>query len=123
MVLSTILSSPILSIKFSKFGERVAVGSSDGVLALLCPEEDWKQVGEIDYNDAAILTVAWSSKNLAVGRVDGSVTILETEKVFSNFFVPQAEFFQKNSVRSLSFAACGRFLGEWLKYKGYGSVL
>lgn len=102
--------SPIYSIGFSKDDERLAIGSSDGVLTLLCPNADWEPIGEIEDVESPILAQDWCSKNLAVGREDGSVTIFDTEKVFSNFLVPTAEFSNSLPVRSVAFGASGRFL-------------
>jgi WD40 repeat protein len=111
MVVNTIFDSPIRSVGFSNLDRRLAVGSDDGVLALLCPDANWRPVGEIEHSDAAVLTQDWSTQNLVVGRKDGSVTLFETESVFSNFFVPQKEFSMKGPVRSVSLGASSRFLG------------
>jgi WD40 repeat protein len=112
MILNTIFSSPIQSVAFSKHDERLAIGSSDGILTLLCPDADWEPIGEIEDSESPILAQDWCSKNLAVGREDGSVAIFDTEKVFSNFFVPVAEFSNSLPVRSVAFGASGRFLGK-----------
>jgi WD40 repeat protein len=112
MISNTILSAPIFSIAFSKLDERLAVGSKDGVLTLICPATDWEPVGEIEQSEAAVLAQDWSSRNLAVGRDDGTIAVFENEKVYSNFFVPQAELTQKLPIRSVAFGASGRFLGE-----------
>jgi WD40 repeat protein len=112
MISNTILSAPILSIAFSKLDERLTVGSKDGVLTLICPATDWGPVGEIEQSEAAVSAQDWSSKNLAVGRDDGTIAVFENEKVYSNFFVPHAELTQKLPIRSVAFGAGGRFLGE-----------
>ena len=112
MVLNTIFSSPIQSIAFSRRDERLSVGSIDGILTLLCPDADWEPMGEIDDNESPILTQDWCSKYLAIGREDGSVTVHDTERTFSNFFVPVAEFSHSLAVRSVAFGASGRFLGK-----------
>ena len=112
MVVNSIIGTPILSVGFSKLDERLAVGSSDGVLGLLRPESDWEAYGEIEHSEAAILTQDWSSKALAVGRADGTVGVFETENVYSNFFVPQAELSVKRKVRAVCFGGGGKFLGK-----------
>jgi WD40 repeat protein len=82
MILNTIQSSPIRSVAFSRHDERLAIGLDDGVLSLLCPEADWEPAGDIDFNDSAILCQAWTSKTFAVGRMDGTVTLFDTEKAY-----------------------------------------
>ena len=42
--------------------------------------------------------------------MDGSVALFETEKIFSNFFVPIADFKSNAPVRSLAFGGSGRFM-------------
>jgi WD40 repeat protein len=82
MILNTIQSSPIRSVAFSRHDERLAIGLDDGVLSLLCPEADWEPAGDIDFNESAILCQAWTSKTFAVGRMDGTVTLFDTEKAY-----------------------------------------
>lgn len=53
---------------------------------------------------------SWTSKTLACGRMDGSVTLFDTENVFSNFFVPIAEYSSSLPVRSVAFKASGCLL-------------
>ena len=110
MILNSILSSPIKSIAFSRHDERLGVGLEDGILTLLSPDSDWESVGEIDQSESAVSCQDWTSKTLVCGRMDGSVTLFDTEKVFSNFFVPVAEFTSNLPVRSVAFGANGRFL-------------
>lgn len=105
----------IQTIRFSRHDERLAFGSSDGVLTLLDPSDHWNTLGEIDASDSSILSLDWSTKNLAIGRDDGSITLHEADKVYANFFVPQAELSSGNApVRSVVFGARGRFLGKLL---------
>ena len=115
IVFNTIFSLPIQSIAFSKHDERLGVGSDDGVLSLLCPDENWEPAGEIETSDSPIITQDWCSKCMAVGRLDGTVAVYDTEKVLSNFFVPVAEYSHALPVRSVSFGAGGRFLGMWMR--------
>eukprot|EP00536_Pseudo-nitzschia_multiseries_P002904 jgi/Psemu1/6637/gm1.6637_g len=110
LILNSILSSPITSLAFSRHDERLGVGLEDGILALLCPDSDWESVGEIDQNESSVTCQDWTSNMLACGRVDGSVTLFETEKAFDNFFVPVAEFTGNLPVRSIAFGTNGRFL-------------
>ena len=113
MILNTIFSSKINSVAFSRHDERLSIGSADGVLSLLCPDADWGPIGEIEENESPILCQDWCSKNLAVGREDGSVTIYDTEKVFNSFLGDTtAEFSYSLPVRSVAFGASGRFLGK-----------
>jgi len=110
MIINSILSSPIKSIAFSKHDERLGVGLEDGILTLVSPESNWESVGEIDQSDSSICCQDWTSKLLACGRRNGSVSLFDTEKVFGNFFVPIAEFTGNLPVRSMAFAPSGRLL-------------
>jgi WD40 repeat protein len=112
LIAEKLLSAPITALGFSWCDERLAVASVDGLLALLDPKDDFELVGEIDSSDSAILTLDWSSKNLGIGRSDGSVTVHDTDKVFGNFFVPQVELRKRKAIRSLAFGVSGRFLGK-----------
>ncbi len=110
MILNTILSTPIQSVAFSTRDERLSIGTNDGVLSLLCPDANWEPVGEIEHNESSITCQDWTTKTLAIGRKDGSVTLFDAEKAFSNFFVPIAEFTSSFPVRSVAFSVGGRFL-------------
>lgn len=110
MILHKILPTPIQSLAFSTLDERLSIGTNDGVLSLLCPDADWELVGEIENNESSILCQDWTTKALAVGRKDGSVTLFDAEKAFCNFFVPVAEFTSSLPVRSVAFSVGGRFL-------------
>ena len=109
-----ITSSSIQSMQFSRSDERLAVGCSDGVLTLLDPGDGWKIAGEIDASESSVLSIDWSSKHLAVGRADGTVSVHEGARVFSNFFLPEAEHNRGNvAIHSVAFGASGRFLGTY----------
>lgn len=110
MILSTIFPTPVQSVVFSKRDERLSIGLKDGVLSLLSPAAEWEPVGEIEHSESCITCQDWTTKTLAIGRKDGSVTLFDAEKAFSNFFVPIAEFFNSLPVRSVAFASDGRFL-------------
>ena len=110
MILNSILSSPIKSIAFSRSDERLGVGLEDGILTLLCPESNWEPVGEVDQSESAISCQDWSSQTLACGRMNGSVTLFDTDKVIGNFLVPVAEFASDHPVKSLKFGRDGNFL-------------
>ena len=110
MILNSILSSPIKSIAFSRHDERLGVGLEDGILTLLSPTSNWESVGEIDQSESCVSCQDWASNMLACGRMNGSVTLFDTEKVFSNFFVPVAEFSSNHSIRALTFGSNGKFL-------------
>ena len=110
MILNSMLSSPIKSIAFSRNDERLGVGLEDGILTLLCPETNWESVGEIDQSESCVSCQDWTSKIFACGRMNGSVTLFDTDKVFGNFFVPVAEFTSNHPVRSLTFGSNGKFL-------------
>ena len=110
IILNNILSSPIKSIAFSKNDERLGVGLEDGILALLSPESNWESVGGIEQSESCISCQDWASNVFACGRMNGSVTLFETDKVFDNFFVPVKEFTSKFPVRSVTFGSNGRSL-------------
>mmetsp|Transcript_26946 Transcript_26946/g.29020 ORF Transcript_26946/g.29020 Transcript_26946/m.29020 type:complete len:940 (-) Transcript_26946:69-2888(-) len=110
MILNSILSSAIKSIAFSRHDERLGIGLADGILTLLRPASDWESVGEVDQSESTISCQDWTSKTLACGRMDGSVTLFDTEQIFSNFFVPIAEYTSNLPVRSVAFGASGCFL-------------
>lgn len=110
IIFNTIFNSGIKTVAFSRQDERLAVGSNDGVLTLLCPDVDWEPVGELDYSESSILSQDWSTKTLAIGRVDGTVAVFDTDKSFGNFFVPLAEYSYSAPVRTLAFGANGQFL-------------
>jgi len=112
MIHSTTYDAPIRTVAYSRRDERLSVGSQDGLLSLLCPQSDWEALGEIDYSDSEILCQDWCTRALAVGRADGSVAVFDTEKAYSNFFVPLAEFSHTCAVRTVSFGVSGRFLGK-----------
>jgi WD40 repeat protein len=95
---------------FSKNNERIAVGSSDGILSFVCPQENFRAVGEITGNGSDVLCIDWSSKNLAVGREDGSVYIHESDNIFRGRHSPSAVLECKRAVRSVAFGASSRFL-------------
>lgn len=104
------LGAPVLSVVFSKNNERLAVGSADGILSLLDPLGGWEAVGEIESSASPVLSMDWCTKNLAVGRQDGSVSIYDSDQVYSNFCVALVELSHKRSVRSIAFGVSGRFL-------------
>ncbi len=110
MILNSILSSPIKSIAFSKNDERLGVGLEDGILTLLSPESNWESMGEIEQSESCISCQDWCSNTFACGRMNGSVTLFETDKVFDNFFVPVKEFTSKYPVRSVTFGSNGKSL-------------
>ena len=111
IIFNTIFNASITTVAFSCQDERLAVGTMEGLLTLLCPDADWEAAGELDYSESPVLTQAWCSKTLAVAREDGSVALFDTEKAFENCFVPLAEFHHTVPVLSLAFGASGHFLG------------
>ena len=110
IVFNKTISAMISTVAFSCQDERLSIGSKDGILTLLSKSMGWRPVGEIDFSDSPILCQSWSTKTLALGREDGSVTLFDTETTFENFFVPMAEFSHPNAVQSLAFDSTGRFL-------------
>lgn len=113
MVLNMIYDSPIQTVAFSRDDERLSIGMADGMLSLLAPNDDWSPHGEIDYSDSSILCQDWCSSYLAIGRSDGSVTVFDKVKTMEGVFVPAAELSDSSRpIRSVSFGAGGRFLGE-----------
>lgn len=104
--------SSITILKFSRRNERLAVGSSDGILTLLDPNDDWGVAGEIESSESCISCIDWSSRNLAVGRLDGSITVHETSRVYANFFLPEAELTRGDEpIYSVAYGVGGQFLG------------
>jgi WD40 repeat protein len=110
MILNTIMTSSIHSVAFSKRDERLSIGVEDGVLSMLVVDAEFEPSGDIDHSESAVLCQAWSSRTLAVGRRDGTVTLFDTEKAFCNFFVPLAEFSSTHAIRSLSYGVSENFL-------------
>jgi WD40 repeat protein len=107
-----VTSSSIHALRFSRSDERLAVGCSDGVLALLSPEDGWEVTGEIDTSESSVSCIDWSFRHLAVGRTDGSVDIYEAARVYANFFLPEAELTRGDGpVHSVAFGVSGQFLG------------
>ena len=114
MIVSKTYGSSIRSLSFSNHDERLAVALSDGTLSLLCPDDDWRSAGEIDYSDSPIICQDWCTNTFAIGREDGSVAIFDLEKGLGEFFVPIAEFSANSPVRSMAFGPGGRYLGKFL---------
>jgi len=109
-----IASSSITALRFSRRNERLAVGSSDGIVTLLDPEDGWNIAGEIETSDAGISCIDWSSKNLVVGRSDGTISVHEAARVYANFFLPEAELARGDGpVHSVAFGVGGQFLGTF----------
>jgi WD40 repeat protein len=110
-----VTSSSIHALRFSRSDERLAVGCSDGVLALLSLEDDWEVTGEIDTSESSISCIDWSFRHLAVGRTDGNVDIYEAARVYANFFLPKAELTRRDGpVYSVAFGVSGQFLGKYV---------
>lgn len=107
-----IASSAITSLRFSRRNERLAIGSSDGIVTLLDPEDDWKIAGEIETSDVGISCIDWSSRHLAVGRFDGTLSVHEASRVYENFFLSEADLTRGDGpVHSVAFGVGGQFLG------------
>jgi WD40 repeat protein len=71
---------------------RDYAGSAIGILSLIDPLGGWEAAGEIESSASPVLTMDWCTKNLAVGRQDGSVSIYDSDQVYSNFCVAQGAF-------------------------------
>jgi WD40 repeat protein len=110
LITKVAMQAPVSSVLFSKKFERMAVGCVDGTLVFLDPRKSFDFAGEIDSSDSAIASVDWGTKNLAVGREDGSVQIYESEQVVHDFYVSVADITRKGSVRAISFGVSSRFL-------------
>jgi len=113
-------SSKVNALSFSRNDERLAVGTSDGVMSLLDSQHDWGLAGEHDSKESPVLALDWSSNgsHFAVGREDGIVSIHESKSVLANFFVPQKELTRGGAlVYTLAFGSAGNFLavggGDW----------
>ena len=102
--------APINAVGFSKRNERLAVGVADGILALFDPQDDYAAVGDIDVSDSAVLSLDWSAKNFAIGRVDGTISIYDASQVCANFCVPLAEHELCSPVHDVAFGPNSRFV-------------
>ena len=105
-------SAPISSVQFEcKNNERLVVGCVDGTLAFLDPRKGYDFAGEIESSvGAPIVTIDWSTKNLAVGRNDGSVQLYDSDQVLVEKYAPIVELQRNSSVCALSFGVSSRFL-------------
>jgi len=104
-------NGPISSLAFSRNNERLAVGCLNGILTFLSPRQGWKVVGKIDAIDSPILSVDWTSRNLAIGRQDGTVSIYDSAQViYSSFCVAVADIRRRGPVRAVTFGTSSRFL-------------
>lgn len=109
-----IVATAITAVRFSRHNERLAIGSSDGIVTLLDPEDGWNIAGEIETSDAGISCIDWSSRHLAVGRFDGTVAVHEASRVYENFFLTESELTRGDKpVYSVSFGVGGQFLGTF----------
>ena len=104
------LHAPVRTLIFSKRNERLAIGSDDGSLKLLDPREKYRCVGEIDTSESGITTTDWTSRCLAIGRMDGTLSIYDSSQVCSNYCVPVAEHVLKSAVIGVAFGPSSRFL-------------
>jgi WD40 repeat protein len=104
-------SAPISVVQFeSKGNERLVVGCVDGTLAFLDPRRGYDFIGDIQENGAPIVAIDWSSKNLAIGRNDGSVVVYNSDQVLSDTRISAAELERNSSVCALTFGVSSRFL-------------
>jgi len=104
-------SAPILALSFCVEDSTLTSGAMDGMMNMV-DTETWSIVGEMDSKDAPILSLDWSSngKHLAVGRLDSTVTVHDSQSIFGNFFVPQAELTRGGAVHAVAFGLEGEFL-------------
>lgn len=102
----------ISSLCFSgKNNERLAVGSEDGTLAFLTPHEEFDFAGEVEgFEDVGVTAIDWSTKNLAVGRVDGTVAVYDSSNIVKDFYDAVADLTRDTEVVALSFGVSSRFL-------------
>lgn len=118
-----VLTSSVTSVIFSKNNERLAAGSLDGTFAFLDPLKNFEYCGEIEVpgNDnfddtllsapaSAVLTADWSSKNIAIGREDGTVTVYDSKQVIGDVYESVADIVRKDAVHSVAFGVSSRFL-------------
>lgn len=104
-------AAPISSVQFgSKNNGRLAVGSLDGTLAFLDPQKGYNFAGEIEATDAPVVAIDWSSRNLSVGRDDGTVAIYDSEQVLNDSYVSVADLERDAAIRAVSFGVSSRFL-------------
>jgi WD40 repeat protein len=122
-----VLTAPVTSVTFCKNNERLAAGSQDGTFALLDPSKSFEYCGEIevrnnhdidedDDNESslppapAVLSVDWCSKNMAIGRDDGTVAVYDYKQVLDEVYEPVMTIRRKAAVHSVSFGVSSRFL-------------
>jgi WD40 repeat protein len=104
-------AAPISSVQFgSKNNERLVVGSVDGTVAFLDPRKGYDFVGELEASDVPVVSIDWSSRNLAVGRTDGTVAIYDSQPVLLDSYVAIANLERDSAVCSVSFGVSSRFL-------------
>lgn len=104
-------AAPICAVQFGcKNNERLVVGSEDGTLAFLDTLKGYDFSGEIEARDSPVAAVDWSSRNLAVGRDDGTVTIYDSASVLKNTYVSVADVEREAAICTLSFGVSSRFL-------------
>lgn len=103
--------APISAVSFSgKGNERLAVGSLDGTMAFLVPQNGFDFAGEVEDFTAGVTAVDWSATNLAVGREDGTVAVYDTARVLVGDYSPIAELRREGTVSAVSFGVSARFL-------------
>lgn len=104
-------AAPISSVQYgSKNNERLVVGSVDGTLAFLDPRKGYDFAGEIEASDAPVVAIDWTSRNLAVGRNDGTVAIYDSDDVLDDSYVSVADLERDAAVCAVSFGVSSRFL-------------
>jgi len=104
-------AAPITALRFaSKNNDRLAVGSVDGTMAFLDPAKGFDFAGEVETSNAPVVAVDWSTKNLAVGREDGTVAVYETNQVVQDVYNSVADVERKAAVTAISFGVSSRFL-------------
>ena len=103
-------SAPVTCLGFYKNNELLAVGSLDGTLTLVDPRSAWQKVAVLNDNESPILSLDWTSKNLAIGRHDGSILVFSSDQVVQQDLASCDVFSLPTPVRSLTIGVNSRFL-------------
>lgn len=104
-------AAPITALRFgSKTNDRFAVGTVDGTMAFLDTSGGFDFAGEIVTSSSPVAALDWSSKNLAVGREDGTVAVYETNQVINDVYESVADLDRKKAVTAVTFGVSSRFL-------------
>lgn len=103
-------SAPITCLAFSKNNERLVVGSLDGALTFLDGRSNWEVIDEVLDNESPVLSLDWSSRNLVIGRHDGTITVYDSVQIFRRVLTKPYSLSIPTPVRAVAFGVSSRFL-------------